>query len=122
VILPLLSRDTANDRKCLHIADVRRFYLWTLNATYVNHDLLFFIWVDVPPSSVSIHEDFVWKIMAQLVSALNECHCGTVMDEETQKLVPRHILHRDLKPDNGNEIKKAFLDERPMSMRDNMDI
>jgi len=52
---------------------------------------------------VPIHEDFVWKIMAQLVSALDECHCGLVMDEETQKMISRHILHRDLKPDNGKD-------------------
>ena len=78
--------------------------------TDINHDPLFSLGM-CGPSRVSIHEDFVWKIMAQLVSALNECHCGTVMDEETQKLVPRHILHRDLKPDNGNEIEGAFLME-----------
>lgn len=59
---------------------------------------------------VPIHEDFVWKIVAQLVSALDECHCGLVMDEETQKMIPRHILHRDLKPDNGKDPLRFCID------------
>ncbi|KAF8939807.1 hypothetical protein BGZ58_008639 [Dissophora ornata] len=51
--------------------------------------------------SVPIPEEFVWTIMTQLVLALHECHCGVIINEETNQPMPRLILHRDLKPDNG---------------------
>lgn len=58
-------------------------------------------------------EDFVWTILAQLVSALYRCHYGehppTPGHEENggkskpvqSKQGHRIILHRDLKPENG---------------------
>ncbi|KAF9929653.1 Serine/threonine-protein kinase Nek2 [Linnemannia zychae] len=50
--------------------------------------------------STYIPEEFVWNIMVQLIMALHECHHGTIINEETQQITPRPILHRDLKPDN----------------------
>ncbi|KAG0237915.1 G2-specific serine/threonine protein kinase [Actinomortierella wolfii] len=49
---------------------------------------------------IPIEEDYVWSILTQLVLALHECHCGTVIDPETKQPKPRPVLHRDLKPDN----------------------
>jgi len=45
-------------------------------------------------SGIPILESFIWKVMAQLVSAINECH-RQCSDEGKNP-----ILHRDLKPAN----------------------
>lgn len=50
-------------------------------------------------------EIFVWKILAQLASALAYCHEGVSKIDKNpeRKLQPstRRILHRDIKPGNG---------------------
>jgi NIMA (never in mitosis gene a)-related kinase len=44
------------------------------------------------PSKI-IAEDIVWNILAQLLSALHECHSGQQSDKKGA------ILHRDIKPE-----------------------
>lgn len=47
-------------------------------------------------------EDFIWRILVQLVSALHLCHAG-----HSQRADKRIIVHCDLKPENSkNRISK----------------
>jgi NIMA (never in mitosis gene a)-related kinase 2 len=67
-----------------HVIDVYTTYQSLASHTYV-----------VPGFSTQIDEEFIWKVFAQLLLALKECHRHR---ETSGALKP--ILHRDLKPGN----------------------
>jgi len=73
-------------------------------------------------------EEYVWSIFAQLVTALYRCHYGMDPPEVGKNFMgpgnvtkpyglrPKNqimILHRDLKPDNGNQPWRAFIQSHP---------
>lgn len=50
-----------------------------------------------------LHEEFIWKIFAQIVSGLHYCHRRTDLVDNSERSsdeAMQKILHRDLKPGN----------------------
>ena len=84
-----------------HVVDPSRKMIYILMEYCSGGDLLTMI-KQVKQQGGRVEEDYIWRIFAQLVSALYECHVG--IGEKKGDAGIGAILHRDLKAANGMTI------------------
>lgn len=94
-----------------HLKDSHEFYLY---MEYCGGGDLGMVIRNLKSNGKLAEEEFVWRVLSQLATALYRCHNGTNPPEPGSRVLSTHgkqtglrskqavmILHRDLKPDNS---------------------